>query len=218
MLDAHPSIDMQPLLNAHLSIDRHSLLDAVWLLVAHLFPDRDCRHPHLSLCTRPFMDTLLIVLLLWLTHFIQATLAWAVSLHESKLFWLTHFFSAALVWYSTLAYQIYSRCSMYCCTSSFFHSACLCCLGHMPIILFSCSMHPACPLLRLPLFIFVEFPGQLCTLIVTHPIHVMLSLLRLQPFSSSHFLRHLCVPIFSLSVHLICHLLHVLPFTCSLFF
>ena len=92
LLDAHPSIDMHPLLNAHLSIDRHSLLDVLWFLVAHLFPDRHCRHPHLSLCTRPFM--VLIVPLLWLTHFIQATLAWAVSLHESKLLWLTHFFQS----------------------------------------------------------------------------------------------------------------------------
>ena len=99
---------MHLLLNAHLSMDRHSLLVALLLLVAHLFPDRHCRHPHLLLCTRPFMDTLLIVPLLWLTHFIQTTLAWAVSLHESKLFWLTHFFRAALVWYSTLVYQILS--------------------------------------------------------------------------------------------------------------
>ena len=61
-------------------------------------------------------------------------------------------------------------------------------------------MHPACPLLCLLPFIFIEFHGQLCTLIVTHPIHVMLSLFRLQPFSSSNFLRHLCVPIF----HFLC--------------
>ena len=86
---------------------------------------------------------------------------------------------------------------MHCFTSSFFHSACLCCPGYMHILLFSCSMHLALPLLCLPPFIFIEFPGQLCTLIVTHPIHVMLSLFRLQPFSSSYFLRHLCVPIFS---------------------
>ena len=111
LLEAHPSIHRHPLLNAHLSIDWHSLLNALWLLVAHSFLDGHCRHPHLSLCTHPFMDTLLIVPLLWLTHFIQATLAWAVSLHESKLLWLTHFFRAALVWYSILVYQIYPSCS-----------------------------------------------------------------------------------------------------------
>ena len=111
LLDAHVSFDMHSLLNAHLSIDLHSLLDGLRLLVAHLFPDRHCRHPHLSLCTHPFMDTLLIVPLLWLTHFIQATLAWAVSLHESKLLLLTHPFRAALVWYSILVYQIYPHCS-----------------------------------------------------------------------------------------------------------
>ena len=92
---------MHLLHNAHSSIDGPSLLDALSLLVAHLF----FRHPHLSLCTCPLMDTLLIVPLLWLTHFIQATLAWAVNLHESKLLWLTHFFRAVLVWYSILAPQ-----------------------------------------------------------------------------------------------------------------
>ena len=45
---------------------------------------------------------------LFFIHFIQATLAWAFSLHESKLLWLTHFFRAALVWYSILAPQ-YTR-------------------------------------------------------------------------------------------------------------
>ena len=111
-------------------------------------------------------------------------------------------------------YQIYPRCTQFCdcCTVAppfFFPSACLCCPGHLHILLLSCSMLHACPLSCLPPFIFTEFNGQLCTFIVTHPIHAMHSLFRLQPFSFSSFLRYLCVPIFSLSVHLICHLLHV---------
>ena len=57
------------------------------------------------------MATLLIVPLLWLTHFIQATLAWTFSLHKSKLLWLTHFFRVALVWYSILAPQC-TRCAL----------------------------------------------------------------------------------------------------------
>ena len=113
------------------------------------------RHPHLSMCTRFLMHTLLIVPLLWLTHFIQATLAWAVSLHESKPLWLTHFQSCScLVLHpSPSVFQIYSCCTQFCdcCTAAspfFFHSACLCCLGHLHIL----SMHPACPLLCLPPF------------------------------------------------------------------
>ena len=161
------------------------------------------------------MATLLIVPLLWLTHFIQATLAWSFSLHESKLLWLTCFFqsrSCLVLHPSPSVYQILTLIAHNSATVAppfFFHSACLCCPGHLHIFLFSCSMLPAYPLLRLPSFIFIEFHGQLCTLIVTHPIHAVHSLFRLQPFSSSNFLRHLCVPIFSFSVHLICHLLHV---------
>ena len=108
LLDAHLSIDMHPLHNAHSSIDGHSLQSMHFCCLLHTCSLTDTcsfRHLHLSLCTRPLMDTLLIVPLLWLTHFIQATLAWAVNFHESKLLWLTHCFRAVLVWYSILAPQ-----------------------------------------------------------------------------------------------------------------
>ena len=91
---------------------------------------------------------------------------------------------------------MYPHCTQFCncCTVAppfFFHSACLCCPGHLHILLSSCSMLPACPLQCLLPFIFIKFHEQLCTLIVTHPTHAMHSLFRLQPFSSSSFLRHL---------------------------
>ena len=163
-----------PLMGTHCSVHSRCLLHTCSLTGTCSF-----RHPHLSLCTRPLMDTLLIVPLLWLTHFIQATFAWEVSLHESKLLSLTHFFRAALVWYSILAsqYTTYILVSYNFVTVALlyllflFHSACLCCLGHLHLLLFSCSMHPACPLLRLPPFIFIEFHGQLCTSLSHIPIH-----------------------------------------------
>ena len=97
---------------------------------------------------------------------------------------------------------------MHCCTSFSFDLAFLSCLGHLHIPLFLCSIHPAYPLLRLSPVIFHDFHGQLCALIVIHPIYVMHLQFRRQPFSSSNFFRHLYVPIFSLSIHLICHPLH----------
>ena len=96
----HCTMHTHPLMGTHCSMHSHCLLHTCSLTDTCSF-----RHPHLSLCIRPLMDTLLIIPLLWLTHFIQATLAWAVNLHESKPLWLTHFFRAALVRYSILAPQ-----------------------------------------------------------------------------------------------------------------
>ena len=157
-----------PLMGTHCSVHSRCLLHTCNLTGTCSF-----RHPHLSLCTRPLMDTLLIVPLLWLTHFIQATFAWEVSLHESKLLSLTHFFRAALVWYSILApqYTTYTLVSynfvtvallylLFCsiqlacvvwgiCTSSSFHVLCilhaLCYVFHLSSLLSSMgSFAPHC--------------------------------------------------------------------------
>ena len=147
-MHTRPSIDTRCLMHSRCLLHTCSLTDTC-----------SFRHPHLLLCTCPLMDTLLIVLLLLLIHFIQVTLAWAVNLHESKLLWLTQIFRAALVWYSILAPQctrytfvahnsvtvallhlLFSSIQLACvvwgiCTSSSFHVLCilhaLCYVSHL---------------------------------------------------------------------------------------
>ena len=116
LLDAHSSTDMHPL-HTHPLMGTHCLMHSRCLLHTCSLADTcSIRHPHLSLCTRPLMHTLLSVPILWLTHFIQATLAWAVSLHESKLLWLTHFESCScfVLHPSPSVFQIYPRCTQFC--------------------------------------------------------------------------------------------------------
>ena len=146
-----PSIDTRCLTYTHLlmciccSVHTHLLMGTGCSMHScRLLHTCSIRHAHLPLSTHPFVDTFLIVPLLWLTHFIQAILVWAVSLHESKLLWLTCFFRATLIWYSILV----SQCTPYSCCTQFF-DLCTAALLFLPFsfpVLSGASAHPPLPL------------------------------------------------------------------------